>query len=106
MFVDESILDSFDLSGYHREHRNINSIELVKATPSSTLTQSREDLTNSLPAQHSTGDVSNITVGRVLIAQFNKCVLAKSGQIANPIITMDDPVPYCSVRARLCLRIY
>ena len=52
MFIDESILDSFDLSGYHREYRNVDSIKLIKATPSSTLTQSREDLTNSLPAQH------------------------------------------------------
>ena len=34
------------------------------------------------------------------------CVLVKSGQIANPIIAMDDPVPYCSIRACLCLRIY
>ena len=46
------------------------------------------------------------TVGWVLIAQFNDCVLVKSGQIANPIIVMDDPVPYCSIRACLCLRIY
>ena len=51
VFIDESILDSFDLSGYHREHRNIDSIELIKAAPSSTLTQSREDLTNGLQAQ-------------------------------------------------------
>ena len=36
----------------------------------------------------------------------NDCVLVKIGQIANPIIAMDDPVPYCSIRARLCLRIY
>ena len=27
-------------------------------------------------------------------------------QIANPIIAIDDPVPYCSIHARLCLRIY
>ena len=39
------------------------------------------------------------TVGRVLI-------VVKSSQIVNPIIAMDDPVPYCSIRARLCLRIY
>ena len=52
MFIDESILDSFDLSGYHREHRDINSIELIKTAPGSALTQSREDLTHSLPAQH------------------------------------------------------
>ena len=47
-----------------------------------------------------------ITVGRVLIAWFNDCALGKSGQIANPIIAMVDPVPCYSVRARLCLRIY
>ena len=46
------------------------------------------------------------TVGRVLIAWFNDCVLGKSGQIANPIIAMVDPVPYYSIRACLCLRIY
>ena len=37
------------------------------------------------------------TVGRVLIAWFNDCVLGKSGQIANPIIVMVDPVPYIIV---------
>lgn len=52
MLIDESILDSFDLSGYHREYRNIDSIKLIKAAPSSTLTQSRENLTNRLSAQH------------------------------------------------------
>ena len=31
------------------------------------------------------------TVGRVLIAQFNNCVLVKSSQIANPINAIDDP---------------
>ena len=45
------------------------------------------------------------TIGRVLIAQFNNYILVKSGQIANPIIAMDEPVPYCSIRAGLCLRI-
>ena len=30
----------------------------------------------------------------VLIVWFNDCVLVKSGQIANPIIVMVDPVPY------------
>ena len=43
------------------------------------------------------------TVGRVLIAQFNNYVLVKSGKIANPVIAMDDPVPYC---ISLCLQIY
>ena len=47
------------------------------------------------------------TVGRVLvIAWFNDCVLGRSGRIANPIIAMIDPVPYYSIHARLCLRIY
>ena len=46
------------------------------------------------------------TVGRVLFAWFNDCVLGKSGQIANPIIAMVDPISYYSIRARLCLRIY
>ena len=47
-----------------------------------------------------------ITVGRVLIVWFNDGILGKSGQIANPIIAMADPVPYYSMRAHLCLRIY
>ena len=34
------------------------------------------------------------------IAIESLCVLVKSGQIANPIIAMDDPVPYYSIRAR------
>ena len=46
------------------------------------------------------------TVGLVLIAWFNNCVQVKSGQIANPIIAIVDPVLYCSIRARFCLRIY
>ena len=51
------------------------------------------------------------TYGGVFIISINNnnnnnCVLVKSGQIANPIIAIDDPVPYCSIRARLCLRIY
>ena len=41
------------------------------------------------------------TIGRFLIVWFNDCVLGKSGQIANPIIAMVDPVLYCSIRARL-----
>ena len=31
-----------------------------------------------------------ITVGQVLIVSFNDCVLVKSGQIVNPIISMDN----------------
>ena len=46
------------------------------------------------------------TIGRVLIAWFNDCILGKLGQITNPIIAMVDPVPYYSIRARLCLQIY
>ena len=48
----------------------------------------------------------SITVGLVLIAWFNNYVLVKSGQIANPIIAVVDPVPYCSIRTHFCLRIY
>ena len=29
---------------------------------------------------------------------FNDCVLGKSGQVANPIIAMVDPIPYYSIR--------
>ena len=50
-------------------------------------------------------DLTN-TVGRVLIAWFNDCALGKSGQIANPIIVIVNPIPCYSIRARLCLRIY
>ena len=39
----------------------------------------------------------NNTIGRFLIAWFNECVLGKSGQIANPIIAMVDPVLYAYV---------
>ena len=38
--------------------------------------------------------VTSYTVGHVLIVYFNNYVLVKSGQITNPIIAMDDPVPY------------
>ena len=41
------------------------------------------------------------TIGRVLIAWFNDCILGKSGQIANLIIAMVDPVPYYSIRAHV-----
>ena len=34
------------------------------------------------------------TVGGVLNAWFNDCVLDKSGQSTDPIIAMVDPVPY------------
>ena len=34
------------------------------------------------------------TVGRVLNAWFNDCVLGKSGQSTNPIIAKVDPIPY------------
>ena len=50
------------------------------------------------------GTNSTIYIGQVLIAPFNDCVLVKPGQIANPIIVMNDPIPYCSIRARLCLQ--
>ena len=43
------------------------------------------------------------TAGQILIAQLNDYVLVKSGQIANPIIAMDNPVLYCSIGAHLCL---
>ena len=43
------------------------------------------------------------TIGRLLIAWFNDCILGKSGKIANPIIVMVNPVLYYSIRARLCL---
>ena len=46
------------------------------------------------------------TVGQFLITWFNDCVLGKSGQIANPIVAKVNPVPYYSIRAYLCLRIY
>ena len=48
------------------------------------------------------------TVGRVLNALFNDCVLGKGGQTTNPMIQIAkvDPVPYYGMRTRLCLRIY
>ena len=30
-------------------------------------------------------------------ARGNNCIIVKSGQIANPIIAINNPVPYCSV---------
>ena len=47
------------------------------------------------------------TIGQFfLIMWFNDCVLGKSGQIANLIIAMVDPIPYCSICTHLGLRIY
>ena len=46
------------------------------------------------------------TIGQFLIAWFNDCILDESGQNANPIIAKVDPVPYYSIHACLCLRIY
>ena len=43
------------------------------------------------------------TVGRVLIAWSNDCILGKSGQITNPIIVVVGPVLYYSICAHLCL---
>ena len=42
---------------------------------------------------------ASYTVGRVLIAWFNDYVLGKSGQIANPIIAMVDPILYNTIRS-------
>ena len=36
------------------------------------------------------------TVGRVLNAWFNDCVVGKTGESTNPIIAKVDPVPYSS----------
>ena len=52
------------------------------------------------------GKYSKDTVGRVLIAWFNDCVLPWSSQIANVIIALVDPVPYYRIHASLFLRIY
>ena len=48
MLVDESILNGLDLSGYDREYRDIDTIELIKAAPGTTLAQTRVDLPHSL----------------------------------------------------------
>ena len=45
------------------------------------------------------------TVGRFLIVRFNDCILGKSVQIVNPIITKVDPILYYSIHACLRLRI-
>lgn len=44
----ESIANSLDLGGDNWQHWGIDSIELIKAAPSSTLGEAREDLTHSL----------------------------------------------------------
>ena len=49
---------------------------------------------NSTTEQVCTHSAFSYTVGRVLIACFNDCVLGRSGQIANQIIVMVNPVPY------------
>ena len=48
MLVDESILNGLDLPGYDREYRDIDTIELIKAAPGTTLAQTRVDLPHSL----------------------------------------------------------
>ena len=48
MFVDESILNGLDLSGYDRQYRDVDTIELIKAAPCTALTQTRVDLAYSL----------------------------------------------------------
>ena len=44
------------------------------------------------------GSKTYITVGRVLNAWFNDCVLCWSSRIANLIIAVADPVPNCRIR--------
>ena len=48
VFVDEGILNGLNLSGDDGEDGDIDSVELVKAAPCSTLTQTRVDFTHSL----------------------------------------------------------
>lgn len=45
---DQGILDCLQLCRDDRQYRDINTVELIKATPGSTLTQTRVDLTYSL----------------------------------------------------------
>ncbi len=40
MLMDECILNGLDLSGDDRQYRDVDSVELIEATPRSTLTQS------------------------------------------------------------------
>ena len=51
----ESVSDGGELCGDDREDGDINAVELVKASPRSTLTQPRQDLADGLPV---TGKVS------------------------------------------------
>lgn len=48
VLVGDSILNGLDLRGDHREHRDVNAIELIEAPPGSTLAQTREQLAHSL----------------------------------------------------------
>ena len=45
---DESISDGRQLSGDNRQYRDVNTIELIKTTPGTTLAQTRKYLANSL----------------------------------------------------------
>ena len=45
-----------------------------------------------------------LTVGQVLNAWFNDCVVGKSGPSTNPIIANVDPVPYNSIIIINCER--
>ena len=47
-FEDKGILNGLQLSWNDRQHGHINTVKLVKASPSTTLTQSRVDLSHSL----------------------------------------------------------
>ena len=44
----QGISNGRQLGGNNGQHGDVDSVELVKASPCSTLTQSREDLSNSL----------------------------------------------------------
>lgn len=44
----ESVSDSVDLGGDDRQHGGINAVKLIKTAPGSTLSQTRQDLPNSL----------------------------------------------------------
>lgn len=51
MFVDEGILNGLDLGRDDGEHRYVDSVELVKTAPGSTLTETRKQFPNSLCTQ-------------------------------------------------------